>query len=82
MPKRYHVPPNEVTAGFAEAAQAGTLEAWATSYAQSDCPANIKNGASAMAAAYFAMSATMIPFVSPSDPSALNPVFGCSQGVQ
>jgi regulation of enolase protein 1 (concanavalin A-like superfamily) len=72
--------PNEVTAGYAEAAQAGTLEAWATSYAQSDCPANIKNGASAMTAAYFAMSATMIPFASPSDPSALNPVFGWHPG--
>jgi hypothetical protein len=43
--------PNEVTAGFAQAAQSGTLETWATSYAQSDCPANIKNGASAMTAA-------------------------------
>ena len=72
--------PNEVTAGFAEAAQAGTLETWATSYTQSDCPANIKNGASAMTAAYFSMSATMIPFASPSDPSVLNPVFGWQPG--
>ena len=72
--------PNEVTAGFDQAVQAGTLETWATSYDQSDCPANIKNGASAMAAAYFAMSATMIPFTSPSDPSALNPVFGWQPG--
>jgi hypothetical protein len=73
--------PNEVTAGFAQAAQADTLETWATSYAESDCPANIKNGASAMAAAYFAMSADMIPFANPSDPSALNPVFGWQPGV-
>ena len=48
--------PNEVTAGFAQAVQAGTLETWATGYAQSACPANIKNGASAMAAAYFLRS--------------------------
>jgi len=72
--------PNEVTAGFAQAAQSGALETWAAGYGQSTCPANIKNGASAMAAAYFAMSATMIPFISPSDPSVLNPVFGWQPG--
>jgi regulation of enolase protein 1 (concanavalin A-like superfamily) len=72
--------PNEVTAGFAQAAQSGTLEMWATSYVQGDCPANIKNGASAMTAAYLAMTATVIPFANPSDPSALNPVFGWSPG--
>lgn len=72
--------PNEVTAGFDQAVQSDTLETWATSYAESDCSANIKNGASAMAAAYFAMSATMIPFANPSDPSALNPVFGWQPG--
>ena len=49
--------PNEVTAGFAQAAQSGALETWATGYGQSDCPANIKNGASALAAAYFTMNA-------------------------
>jgi hypothetical protein len=35
--------PNEVTAGFAQAAQSGTLEMWATRYAQGNCPAHIKN---------------------------------------
>jgi regulation of enolase protein 1 (concanavalin A-like superfamily) len=72
--------PNEVTAGFAQAAQSGTLEMWATRYAQGNCPAHIKNGASAMAAAYFTMNATVIPFTSPGDPSALNPVFGWQPG--
>ena len=72
--------PNEVAAGFAQAVQAATLETWATSYAQSNCPARIKNGASAMTAGYLAMAATVIPFANPSDPSALNPVFGWQPG--
>jgi regulation of enolase protein 1 (concanavalin A-like superfamily) len=72
--------PNEVTAGFVQAIQSGTLEMWATSYAQSDCPGHIKNGASAMAAAYIAMNATVLPFASPSDPSALNPIFAWQPG--
>jgi regulation of enolase protein 1 (concanavalin A-like superfamily) len=72
--------PNEVTAGFVQALQSGTLEMWATSYAQSDCPAQIKNGASAMAAAYIAMNATVLPFADPGNPSALNPIFGWQPG--
>src|SRR5688572_18238136 len=72
--------PNEVTAGFAQAAQSGTLETWATSYAQGECPAHIKNGASLMTAAYLTMNATIIPFANPGDPSALNPVFGWQPG--